>query len=127
VQCGVVKAERAAGLPRECRLRQRAEFERLKESGGRFTSRHWILQFAAGGYGTASRLGVLTTRRSGKSHDRVRLRRLAREFFRVRKKELAAPQDVVLIARAGAWEADNATLRAELAQLWEKLAGSCRK
>jgi len=74
----------------------------------------------------ASRLGVLTTRRSGRSHDRVRMRRLAREFFRVRKHELAAPQDVVLIARAGASEADNATLRAELTHLWQKLVNHCR-
>jgi len=74
-----------------------------------------------------SRLAIVTTRRSGKSHDRARLRRVVREFFRTRKAELAAPQDVLLIARAGAGQADNATLRAELARLWEKLKDVCRK
>jgi len=117
----------SGSLPSQCRIRRSADIEHVLQRGERLLSQHWILRYATGGFGEMSRLAIVTTRRSGKSHDRARLRRVVREFFRTRKAELAAPQDVLLIARAGAGQADNATLRAELARLWEKLKDVCRK
>jgi ribonuclease P protein component len=50
--------------------------------------------------GSASRVGVITTRRLGNAPVRSRARRLMREAFRARQHCLARPADVVLVARA---------------------------
>lgn len=49
-----------------------------------------------------SRIGITTSRKVGGAPVRNRIRRLVREFFRRRRTELAAPRDVVVIARPSA-------------------------
>jgi ribonuclease P protein component len=49
--------------------------------------------------GSASRLGVVTAKRIGCAVVRNRARRLMRETFRVHQHDLAAPVDLVLVAR----------------------------
>lgn len=49
--------------------------------------------------GSASRVGVITTRRLGKAPIRTRARRLLREAFRTRQHCLSLPADLVLVAR----------------------------
>jgi len=49
--------------------------------------------------GTPSRLGVVTAGRIGGAVVRSRARRLLRETFRLHQHDLAAPVDLVLVAR----------------------------
>ena len=49
--------------------------------------------------GSASRLGVITAGRIGCAVVRNRARRLLRESFRIHQHDLAAPVDLVLVAR----------------------------
>ena len=69
-----------------------------------------------------SRLGITTSRHVGGAVARNRVRRLVREFFRRRKYQIVPPQDVLVIARAGA---ANATLTEVTKELAEALRVSC--
>jgi ribonuclease P protein component len=60
------------------------------------------------------RLGVITTKRSGKAVRRNRVKRLLREFFRHHKGILPL-QDIVIIAKKGAAHLSYAEVLAELA------------
>ena len=51
---------------------------------------------------------------------RNRIKRCIRESFR-RQRLLLPALDIVVTARPGAWQADNAVLRAELDTLWQQL------
>lgn len=89
-------------LPKEARLRTRAEFLRVYEQGRRIEGRFmtvFILPSKAGRH----RVGITATKKAiGKAHDRNRAKRLLRECFRLSAVELAAvkePFDWVLNAR----------------------------
>ena len=89
-------------LPKEARLRTRAEFLRVYEQGRRIEGRFmtvFILPSKTGRH----RVGVTATKKAiGKAHDRNRAKRLLRECFRLSAAELAEvkePFDWVLNAR----------------------------
>ncbi|HMU33965.1 MAG TPA: ribonuclease P protein component [Pyrinomonadaceae bacterium] len=91
-------------LPKEARLRTRAEFLRVYEQGRRIEGRFmtvFILPSKAGRH----RVGITATKKAiGKAHDRNRAKRLLRECFRLSTAELAdikEPLDWVLNARRG--------------------------
>ncbi len=106
---------------KDARIRKRLEFESVKNSGQKLAGRYWHAQWIHV-QAKASRLGVITTRKSGLSHERARLRRLVREFFRLHRMELCKAVDLVIVARAGSGSADSKTLRMELATLWYRIA-----
>jgi ribonuclease P protein component len=75
-------------LPKEARLRKRAEFLRVYEHGKRIDGR-FITVFVMPGEGNMHRVGITATKRGiGKAHDRNRAKRLLRETFRLSKGEL---------------------------------------
>lgn len=55
----------------------------------------------APGEGPESRLGTVVSRKVGKAHDRNRVKRLLREFFRARRHFLSPPIDLVVVAKPG--------------------------
>ncbi len=90
------------GLPKEARLRKRAEFLRVYEQGKRFEGR-FMTVFILPAEQAMHRVGVTATKKAiGKAHDRNRAKRLLRESFRLSRAELDAistKYDWVLNAR----------------------------
>lgn len=71
--------------------------------------------------GSGARLGLAISRKHARrAVDRNRIKRIAREAFRVRRQQLP-PVDIIVLSRAGVTEADRAALRSELDRLLENL------
>lgn len=71
--------------------------------------------------GPAARLGLaISKKHARRSVDRNRIKRVAREAFRVRRQSLP-PVDIIVLSRAGIAGAEPAELRAELDRLLENL------
>jgi len=89
-------------LPKEARLRKRAEFLRVYEQGTRIEGRYMTVFILPNRLGR-HRSGITATRKAiGKAHDRNRAKRLLRETFRLSRIELGNVEkkaDWVLNAR----------------------------
>lgn len=108
-------------FPRTARLLRSADFDRLRSNGRRIGTQNLSAQIAPNTSATA-RLGFAVSRRYSKSAvRRNRFKRLGRESFRHALAHLPAV-DIVLIPRATADQQDNASLRAELERLWQRIA-----
>jgi len=64
--------------------------------------------------GSSSRLGLVVSRKVGKAHDRNRVKRRIREFFRTRRISLSALLEVVVVAKPGAASLDHRGTNQEL-------------
>jgi len=85
-------AQTSEALPKRCRLRARAEFQKVYAQGQRYDGR-LMAAFLRKNELTEHRLGVTaSTKAVGKSVDRNRARRLLREVFRRSGTELNALQ-----------------------------------
>lgn len=95
----------AARLPqrlrfdRAARIKQGRDFARVRRAGERLAVGCLIANWQRLPADSPSRLGVVTARRIGGAVVRNRARRLLRETFRVHQHDLAAPVDLVLVAR----------------------------
>jgi ribonuclease P protein component len=111
----------AQRFPRTARLLRKREFDRVFGSPLRRSGEFFRGQVLANAGGQA-RLGLAIAKRAvPASVDRNRLRRIARETFRILRSELGA-LDCVIGAKPGAGEIDNARLRADLERLLRRLA-----
>lgn len=112
------------GFPPGRRLRRKAEFDATYATGRRSGDAYFGMVARANG-ATGARLGLaVATKVAGSSVARNRIRRVIRETFRLRQRELPAV-DVVVSARGRARGARNDVLRASLNTLWDKLIESC--
>jgi ribonuclease P protein component len=101
-------------LPRKCSITRRADFLRVKSEGRAKTGRFVILSTLEDPALTSLRVGFITTKRSGKAHDRNLLRRRFRAFVRTHAPRFPnAPRFLVTIARPGAATATFAELEAD--------------
>jgi len=89
---------------------------------GRRSADGCFVVIAAANGGTMPRLGLaIAKRRLGRAVDRNRVKRIVRESFRHHAAELPAV-DIVVLARSGLAERDNARLFDSLARHWRRLA-----
>ena len=86
-------------LGRASRIKQGRDFARLKSVGQRAVNGCLIANWLRLPGGSASRLGVVVSRKVGGSVVRSRAKRLLRESFRLHQHELTEPLDLVLVAR----------------------------
>jgi ribonuclease P protein component len=84
---------------RSAHIKQRRDFVRVRLGGERLALGCMIANWKRLPAQAASRLGVITGGKIGNAVVRSRARRLLRESFRLHQHELAAPVDLVLIAR----------------------------
>jgi ribonuclease P protein component len=80
-------------------LKQGRDFVRLRQAGERLVNGCLIANWQRLPADAASRLGIITASRIGGAVVRSRARRLLREAFRLHQHDLAAPVDLVLVAR----------------------------
>jgi len=103
------------------RLLKRSEFIEISKSGRRLTTRLFIIVAAPAESGRA-RMGITVSRKIGGAIQRNRIKRLAREAFRLNRHLLAKPLDISLIARRGAAEEPNRAIARTLKDLYEMLS-----
>jgi ribonuclease P protein component len=116
-----VPAATGAAFPRAARLLKAADFARLRGISRRLGTRHFSAEVAANTH-EGPRLGLAISKRvSKKAVRRNRIKRIARDSFRLTRHDLPAV-DILLIARSSADLEQNATLRDELVKLWERIA-----
>ncbi len=86
------------------RLSRSAEFERVYRQGRSVANRHLVLYTFPNSSSARPRLGLSVSRKVGGAVQRNRVKRLLREAFAQAEGELAAGQDVVVVARPPAGE-----------------------
>ena len=84
---------------RAARIKQGRDFRQVRQSGERLVVGCLIANWRRLSAETPARLGVITAKRVGSAVVRGRARRLLRETFRLHQHDLAAPVDLVLVAR----------------------------
>ncbi|WP_329741942.1 ribonuclease P protein component [Dyella sp. A6] len=111
---------RAAGLPRDARLRRAADFAAMRQGSGRLGGRCFSVRYRPNSVGQP-RLGLAISKRvSKRAVDRNRIKRLVRESFRRHRAGLP-PMDLLVMAREIAVGLPGPELLAEIDALWRKL------
>lgn len=111
------------GLPQKARLKKSPEFQRAGEAAHKEVGRFFVVLGSDTGNGRA-RLGLAVGRKAGNAVQRNRIKRIAREQFRLQRPDLPA-WDYVVIARAGAGQAENTALHRDIHRLLRRYQACC--
>ena len=99
-------------LPRSSSITRREDFLKIRKTGRSKAGRYLVLSTLPDPALDGVRVAFITTRRCGQAHERVRLRRLFREFVRAEVPEFTDPRRyLVTIALQSARNADFASVR----------------
>ena len=105
------------------RLRKRPEFIRLSREGWRVHTADFMASFAPAA-GAGHRLGITVSKRVGKAVRRNRVKRLAREYFRLNRDRIRGIWDVNLVAKRGAAELETLEVFRQFQRLFERISRS---
>ena len=108
------------GFPRRFRLRRSAEYRDHKRDSRRFRARHFLVTWREGRT-AESRLGLTVSRKVGPAHERNRVKRLLREWYRLNRRRLGGSWDLVIIARRGAQDLVLCQVEEQLNELFAYL------
>ena len=103
----------AFSFPKHERLLNRQDFVNLNREGKKHQTLHFSIFFRKNGL-PYSRLGITTSKKTGKAVARNRIRRLVREVYRLHKAFFPSGCDIMISAKKGAADLDFWTLREEL-------------
>ncbi|MEZ4339195.1 MAG: ribonuclease P protein component [Sandaracinaceae bacterium] len=110
-------------MPRDHRLRRRAEFLEVQRDGERVHTRHFVVVLRRRDPPDApSRIGVTVTKRVANAVGRNRVKRLVREVFRRNRPLFPDGCDVVIIAKSGAPLLGYAEVEEELGRIRRRMA-----
>jgi ribonuclease P protein component len=104
------------GLPRDCRVVRRAEYDAVYREGRRRSSREFTIFVRPNGL-QSSRFGWSIKKALGSAVRRNRIRRRLREILRLHRQEIAPGWDIVIHPRSSAATADFSALTQELLKL----------
>jgi ribonuclease P protein component len=110
-----------AHLPKCAKLLKPAEFKRVFDAAKRVSDRHLTIFYSENDL-QQPRLGLAISKKVSKlAVDRNRVKRLARETFRLQQSQLPAV-DFVVLARPSAVKTENQELIASFDKLWKKIS-----
>jgi ribonuclease P protein component len=113
-------------LPRDYRLTDKAQFDAAHRSGIRASDPLFMIAARPNDLGHA-RLGLAVgVRAAGNAVNRNRIKRVVREAFRRRRRELPAT-DLVVNARPAAGKATSAEIAASVNALWTRIGDRCAR
>lgn len=120
----VVRMPEGEQFPRSARLLTPAAYRHVFEAGQRVHSGLLMAAYRPNEGGFA-RLGLAVTKRAVKrAHERNRIKRLAREHFRVAREQLPAV-DLIVMVKPGVDGLDNQALNGMVQRLLKKVAARC--
>jgi ribonuclease P protein component len=109
------------------RLLNASDYSRVFNDPDARASHKHVLLLAKTSERPEHRLGLVIAKKNVRfAVQRNRIKRVAREFFRTMP-NTEPPMDVVLLARRGMGQLDNAELSTILQQQWQKLVGHASK
>ena len=107
-------------FPSTARLSTPGQYQRVFDGPAYKVSSRAFLLLAQVTEAESSRLGVIVAKKHiRRASHRNRIKRLVREHFRLTR--LSVSLDLVVLAKAGADQMDNARVREDLSVLWHKL------
>ena len=113
------------GFSKKCRLRTKAEYQRVFTRRKRLFGRFCVLYYQRNELG-CPRLGIIVSKHNVRHAVlRNRLKRQVRELFRLIQKDLPAV-DIVIIAKSGAGQASKRELQQCLKELMKQLVRQCK-
>lgn len=107
------------GFSKAQRVRRKAEFQQVFESGLRVPSRYFTMLVAQRS-GNTARLGIVASRKLGDAVRRNRAKRLIREVFRLNRPVQAGGVDLVVIPRRELFEAPLSELEKDFRGAWRR-------
>lgn len=115
------------GFPRQLRLLTAKEYRRVFDHGTLKVHGKGLLALAGSNTLGHPRVGLVFSKKNvRRAVDRNRLKRLVRESIRLQQHRLPAV-DIVIVARRGANELENATLHRQLSGMWRRLEKDFRR
>lgn len=114
-------------FPRQLRLLTAEEYRRVFDQAPFKVHGKGLLALASDNALGHPRIGLVFSKKNvRRAVDRNRLKRLVRESIRLQQHRLPAV-DIIVLARRGAHELDNATLHRQLHGMWRRLEKDVRK
>lgn len=102
------------------RVRRKAEFQQVFDTGYRVSSRYFTLLLAPG-TGSTARLGIVASRKLGDAVRRNRAKRLIREVFRLNQPlPGGAGVDLVVIPRRELFDAPFNEIQKDFCSAWRR-------